>query len=343
MKKIFSTLCLFIAVAATTVSCSSDDSETASSLASVNAFEIAIANVDAATITYDLGSDIKVSVPYGTSLTAVVPAIGISENSTITPASGETITFVDGEAKSFTVTAEDGTTKIYTATINVRAEVGSGSRLKSYLLEDLYGENSTTTYTYNDANFVKDFTKEVDEWGDITTTTYTLVYNNDNEVIEEKSEAAKVSTVYTYNSASQISTAVYKDNAVLTYTYAYEYDEAGNLTSEKRTDHTSQDDITEVKFTIVNGNVTVENRYGEDYVASYDANNNPFKGIYPAAYAAINVGVQAVNTNNPINGTFTEGDGVAYEYNTDNYPISAYYTYFDGFATVSKTYTYYAD
>jgi hypothetical protein len=342
MKKIFSTLSLFIAVAVSTVSCSSD-SESASSLASINDFKIAIDKVDAAAITYNLGTAITVSVPYGTTLTAVVPTITVSDKATISPASGTKVNFVQGEAKTFTVTAEDGTTKVYTVTINVRPEVGSGSKLKTYKLEDLFGENSTTTYTkYSTANFVTEFTKVVDDFGDITTNTYTLLYNDKNEVIEKKSETAKESTVYTYNSAGQITTAVYKKNSVLTYTYAYVYNEAGNLSSEKRTDHTKKDEVSEVKFTIVNGNVTKEDRFGDNYNATYDSKSNPFKGIYPAAYAAISVGIQSVNVNNPVTGTFADS-GVKYQYNTDNYPLSASYTYFDGLATVLKTYTYYAN
>lgn len=342
MKRIFSTLCLFIAVAVTMVSCSNDDNnEATSSLASINDFKIAIAAVDAASITYDLGTAIIVSVPYGTDLTAVVPTVVISEKANLSPASGTTVSFVDGEAKNFTVTAEDGTTKVYTVTINVRPEVGSGSRLKTYVLEDLYGENSTTTYTkYTTANFVSEFTKEVNDWGDVSTDTYVLVYNDDNEVIEKKSETAKESTVYTYNNARQITKAEYKKNNVLTYTYVYTYNEAGNLTSEVRTENTNNNATSTITFTVVNGNVTKENRYGEDLVATYDSKNNPFKGIYPTAYAAINVGIQSVNTNNPITGTLADSV-VTYQYNTDNYPISASYTYFDGLATVSKNYTYY--
>ncbi len=342
MKRIFSTLCLFIAAAVSTVSCSSDN-ESASSLASINDFKIAIANVDAAAITYNLGTAITVSVPYGTNLTAVVPTIAVSDKATISPASGTKVSFVQGVVKTFTVTAEDGTAKVYTVTINVRPEVGSGSKLKAYKLEDAWGENSITNYTkYTAANFVSEFTKVVDDYGDITTNTYTLLYNDKNEVIEKKSETAKESTVYTYNSAGQITAAVYKKNSVLTYTYEYLYNEAGNLSSEKRTDHTEKDAVSEVKFTIVNGNVTKENRFGDDYIAAYDSKNNPFKGIYPSAFAAINVGIQAVNANNPVTGTFADSE-VKYQYNTDNYPVSASYTYYSGEVKVSKTYTYYAN
>lgn len=342
MRKFFSILSLFLTVAISTVSCSSDDSVALSSLATINDFTISIDGVGVDDITYDLGSDIVIEVPFGTDLSAVVPTIDVSENATVSPVSGEVISFVDGEPKLFTVTAEDGViTKEYSVTIYVKGEVGSGSKLETYVLADLFGENSTTTYTYNEANFVSGFTKVEDDFGAIITTVSTFVYNDKNQVIEKNVTATKENTVYTYESG-KIVKAIYSEDDTAIYTYDYTYNEAGDLTSEKRTDHVYDDEVTEILFTIVDGNVTLENRYGSDYIASYDDKNNPFKGMYPEAYAAINVGIQEVNTNNPISGTFADGT-VTYEYNTDGYPLSAAYTYFDGFATVDKTFTYYVD
>ncbi|WP_010135813.1 hypothetical protein [Ochrovirga pacifica] len=341
MKKFFSLFSLLMALAITNVSCSDDSNEvTVSSLANINQFTVDIQDLTDEEINYDYGTDITISVPFGTDLTTVIPTITLSDNATVSPASGETITFVDGVAQNFVVTAEDGTTtKTYTVTINVRAEVGSGTRLKTYVLADLYGENSTTTYTYNDANFVSTISKEVDDWGTISTTTYTLVYNDKNQVIEKTAEGQ--STVYTYEEG-KIVKATYTADDVLTYTYNYTYDLNGNLASETRTDHTNSDATSQVLFTIVEGNVTVENRFGDDYTAEYDDKKNPFKELYPAAYAAINVGISAVNTNNPISGTLAD-DSITYEYNTEGYPVSASYTYFDGLATVDKTFTYFED
>ena len=339
MKKFFSILSVFLALAITTVSCSSDDDDSPvfSSLATITDFTIAIDGVDAIDIAYDLGTDIIITVPFGTSLTDVIPTIEVAENGTVSLVSGNGITFVDGVAQTFTVTAEDEvTTKTYTVTVIINGEVGSGSQLETYVLADLYGENSTTTYTYNEANFVNNFTKEINDWGTITSTVYTLVYNDKNQVIEKTAEGE--STVYTYEDG-QIVTAEYKAEDELVYTYTYAYASNGDLRSEKRTDHTDEDSITEILFTIVDGNVTVENRFGDDYTAEYDTKNNPFKGLYPAAYAAINTGISNVNTNNPISGTLAD-DVVTYEYNTDGYPTKASYTYFDGFATVDKTFTY---
>ena len=341
MRKIYSILCLFIAVA--TVSCSSDDDDILSTLNNINTFQINFENLSADDVIYDLGNNITVSVPFGTNLNDLVATIGVSESATILPASGEAVTYTDGEPKVFTVTAQDGvTTKQYTVTINVRGEVGSGSRLKTYTLADAWGENSVTTYTYAETNFVNSFTKEEDDWGTLISTTYTLVYNDKNQVIEKKAEANKESTVYEYNTNGQIVKGILKVDNLLTYTYNYTYNVAGDLISEKRTDHTDSDAVTEILYTIENGNVLIENKYGDDYVATYDTKNNPFKGIYPAAYAAISVGIQSVNTNNPITGTIADA-AITYEYNASNYPLKSTYTYFEGLAEVVKTFTYYAE
>ena len=138
MKKTFSIIFAFIAIALT--SCSSDDDNAVqpSSLAEITDFSLTFNNVNESDINYDLGTNITVSVPFGTSLEDIIPNIAISEGATITPASGEQVDFVDGEAKTFTVTAEDGSVKEYTVTVNVRGEVGSGSRLKTVTTVDDY-------------------------------------------------------------------------------------------------------------------------------------------------------------------------------------------------------------
>jgi len=344
MKKNFFNLSVFLVLVITTVSCSSeDDAPMLSSLATITDFTLAIDDVNAEDITYDLGSNIIVTVPFGTNLTAVVPTIEVSENATVSPVSNAKITFVDGESKTFTVTAQDEvTTKVYTITINTRGEIGSGSKLEIYAVNQLWFGLSTTTYSYNDANFINTISTEADEWGTTITTVVDLVYNDKNQVIEKKETATNASTTYIYESGKIVKADAFVDG-VATYIYDYTYNKSGDLTSEKRTDKTGdEDEITEILFTIVDGNVTVENRYGLDFTATYDTKNNPFRGLYPAAYDAINVGIESVNVNNPISGTLAD-DTVTYEYNTDNYPITASYTSYDGANTVDKAYTYLAN
>lgn len=339
MKKTYSFFLLLLLVGATTMSCSSDDEQIqASSLAQIVDFTLDFDGVDADQIEYDLGSDIKVSVPFGTSLTGVVPNIEVSDYATVVPASGEALNFEDGQPVTFTVTAEDGTQKSYTVTVHVRGEVGSGSKIQTYTVADLFGENSTTTYTYNDANFVAEITKEVDDWGELTTTVYQFVYDDHNQIVAKVGEGSGEETTYTYEDG-KIVQAVYKVDGTTKYTYAYSYGSNGDLTKEQRTDHTNQDAITEITFVIEDGNVVEENRYGEVYVASYDDQKNPFKELYPSAYGAIMVSIQGVNQNNPISGTLAD-DTITYEYNEDGYPVRSSYTYFDNLATVEKTFTY---
>jgi hypothetical protein len=340
MTKKNSILCFFIALLAIT-SCSKSDDIQLSTLNSIDAFAINFDGVNEDDITYDLGNTITITVPYNTNLSGLITTITAATGATITPASGDAVDFIDGQAVPFTVTAEDGLSqKVYNVIINTRGEIGSGSRLKTYRSVDAWGDDALTTYSYAESNFVNEISQEVTAWGATTTTVYTLVYNDKNQVIERKSVAAKVNTVYEYNDNGQIITGTFKDNDVLTYTYTYTYDAtSGNLVSEKRLKH-EDDSETEIVFTIENGNVVIENKFGDDYVATYDDKNNPFKGIYPAAYAAINVGVQTVNTNNPITGTIADA-AITYTYNTDDYPLTSSYSYFGGAATVVKTFVYY--
>ncbi|AUC84957.1 hypothetical protein CW731_06475 [Polaribacter sp. ALD11] len=349
MKKFFSTLSVFLVLVITTVSCSSeDDAPMLSSLATITDFTVAIDGVNAEDITYDLGTDIIVTVPFGTNLTAVVPTIEVSEKATVSPVSNAEITFVDGESKTFTVTAQDEeTTKVYTITINTRGEIGSGSKLETYAVNQLWFGLSTTTYSYNDANFINTVSTEADEWGTTITTVVDLVYNDKNQVIEKKQTATNASTTYTYESG-KIVKAEKKEEDVLVYTYIYTYNASGNLIKEERTNHEETDAVVDDIKTFeydTNGNVIKTNTgtaQTNPSEATYDTKNNPFKGMYPAAFAAINVGIESVNANNPISGTLAD-DTVTYVYNTDNYPLSASYTSYEGGNTVDKTYTYLAN
>ena len=343
MKKTFSIIFAFIAIALT--SCSSDDDNAVqpSSLAEITDFSLTFNNVNESDINYDLGTNITVSVPFGTSLEDIIPNIAISEGATITPASGEQLDFVDGEAKTFTVTAEDGSVKEYTVTVNVRGEVGSGTKLKTYTrIEDydVYALEETSSYTYDDASgFVSSYFDGFDM------VDYTLIYDDKNQVTERTHDAGR--TEYTYEDGKITKAEEFEDDA-LKYVFTYSYNEKGLLAREERTNHQLEeptvDDIRTFTYDN-NGNVikfvrgTSQSTIVE---ATYDEKNNPFKGIFPAAYAAINVSIDEVNTNNPV--TRDEADAeIAYEYNEDDYPVSASYVYKEMVANVNKTFTYYAE
>jgi len=345
MKKTFSIIFAFIAIALT--SCSSDDDNAVqpSSLAEITDFSLTFNNVNESDINYDLGTNITVSVPFGTSLEDIIPNIAISEGATITPASGEQVDFVDGEAKTFTVTAEDGSVKEYTVTVNVRGEVGSGTKLKTYTVADSFRGNSVSTYSYNDANFVSEISDEIDGTETIVSS---FVYDDKNQVIAIQVEATNEETTYSYEDGKIVSAENTLDGE-LVFTYEYSYNEEGLLVREERTNHQKENPVIDDIRTFIysdKGNLIEFNRGTAQSTTTkakeYDDKNNPFKAIYPAAYAAIKVGFDGVSTNNPI--TRTEADAeIVYEYNEDGYPVSASYTYFGNLATVDKTFTYYAE
>ncbi len=64
---------------------------------------------------------VTATVPNGTIVTALVPTITISENATVSPASGTPQNFTG--PVTYTVTAEDGTTQAYVVTVTVSNEV----------------------------------------------------------------------------------------------------------------------------------------------------------------------------------------------------------------------------
>lgn len=350
MKKIQLILSVFITAVMMT-SCSKDepiagkDNPTViSSLKSINSFEIAFEGVDAKDVqTEKKGENITISVPFKTSLTGLKPTIKISEKATVSPKSGEAIDFADGVAKKFTVTAEDKTKKVYNVTINVRGEVGSGSKLKTYLLVKNYGgvfdlDNKLTTYTYNTTSkFISKYSVKNNQTANKPALVYTFVYDAKNQVTEKKCESKKESSIYVYNDKGQITTSTDKKDGKLVYSYTYTYNNDGDLSKIVRIKDSDKKETT-YSYKYKNGN-TIEDKVGKEATAAtYDDKNNPFKGMYPKAFEKIQVGIHKINKNNPI--TITGEKDIKYTYNTDMYPLTMASTNKNVPVTTKKTFTY---
>ncbi|GFD76598.1 DUF4595 domain-containing protein [Tenacibaculum sp. SSH1-16] len=338
MKKVFPFLSLIIALVI--VSCSSDDNDKVvqSSLNSITSFKINFEGLSEDDVIYDLGNNITISVPFKTDITGLVPNITISDKATISPASGEAVNFVDGEAMPFTVTAENGDEKVYNVTINIRGEVGSGSKIKSYKEASSTFGDILIEYRYDEvSNFVKSY--DYTEGGNKTT--FDLIFNDKNQIIEKRSDDDNVVT-YTYNDLGLIASAVEKKEGKALYSYTYTYDDNQRLVKNVR--ETKEDgSITNTSYTYnKEGNVASLTIGTEEYKSTYDKKNNPFKGIYPEAFAKINISasLNGVNVNNPIKGTFSYDTDVTIEYNTDDYPVTASYVLF-GTYNFDITYTYF--
>lgn len=86
-----------------------------SSAKAITSFSITIGgSAIAGTIT---DKAIALTVPFGTSVTALAPVITISDKASVSPSSGTSQNFTNPVA--YTVTAEDGTTQTYTVTISI--------------------------------------------------------------------------------------------------------------------------------------------------------------------------------------------------------------------------------
>lgn len=104
------------------------------------------------------GTDISIVLPAG--VTSITPTITISDNATISPASGTAVTLQDGTA-AFTVTAKNGDTAIYTLHATIPGKTTGLAALQVYtarqtLLAASSFKQDTTEYTteINDTNIV---------------------------------------------------------------------------------------------------------------------------------------------------------------------------------------------
>ena len=89
----------------------------------------------------DTTGTITVTLPYGTDLTALKPAITLKGAVSVSPASGEKVDL--SSSKTYTVTAEDGTTKTYTVTAYTEAQPTS-DKLWEDMLNHIGGNTSNT-------------------------------------------------------------------------------------------------------------------------------------------------------------------------------------------------------
>jgi len=103
------------------------------------------------------GTNIDVIVPYGTTVTNLIPTIAVSAKSTISPISGTGKNFTDPVI--YTVTAEDGTKKEYTVTVTVAADpdIATVNNAKSAAESAPYAEMNQAAATSEDA--IKDALK----------------------------------------------------------------------------------------------------------------------------------------------------------------------------------------
>lgn len=339
MKRIYAIL-TFVLALGTMVSCSKEEAPK-SSLNSITEFLIsfdATTGVTADDIQYQAtGTEINITVPYGTGLTGVTSAIKIPEKATILPASGTKINFEDGVAKQFVVTAEDGTQKTYNVTVTTRGEVGSGTKLKKLIEENgLYATTTTYDFTYNDANLVSKYNKTEGE----NVKEFVFKYNSKNQISEKENKTDNVVVTYAYNDQNQIISAEEKKEGELTFSYVYEYNNEGYMSKITRKQE-GEDDFVQT-FEYDGKNVTKHKIVNDTYVSTFDDKNNPFIGIFPNAYGKILAGnyrVISVNENNFITKTGADAE-LVYEYNTDNYPLSYSYVVF-GFATIKVTFEYF--
>ena len=119
----------------------SDNVVTLSSAKQITSFTIPNQTGDTVTT----NQNITIVMPYGTDVTNLTPAISVSANATISPASGTTEDFTNPVA--YTVTAQDSTTQVYTVTVN--KTLNSAKAVTSFDFDE-FTPAVTGTVTEND-------------------------------------------------------------------------------------------------------------------------------------------------------------------------------------------------
>ncbi len=110
-------------------------------------------SVDIEAIIDEVNQTISIEVPFGVSLSALVPTLVISPYAEVQPKNKTSVDFSNGS--TYTITAEDGTTQTYTVTVT------NAPLTDRDVLIDWYNLNPSNTLGW-------DFAKEIDEWEGIT-------------------------------------------------------------------------------------------------------------------------------------------------------------------------------
>ncbi len=188
--------------------CSSDDDDPKSSAKVISSFKFSALNPEVEGKITEDAKTIELTVPKGTSLTALVPTIVFSEKATVSPASGAAKDFTN--PVSYTITAEDGSTQVYAVTvkfpptpiitkldkfsykpgetITVTGQYLKGNSSKIRFEVFTSGTDSVGTLTPNDAGTSATFTIPAN----FAVGTYVITIEVDGAVSEEYNEVIQI-------------------------------------------------------------------------------------------------------------------------------------------------------
>jgi Tfp pilus assembly protein PilV len=266
---------------------------------------------------------IAATVPAGTDVTALVPTIEISEDASITPASGAAQNFTN--PVTYTVTAEDDSQQTYTVTVTVEE-----AERVCYPTE-LPGANYFTNYiTYNTDNTVATVTYNKETFSEVRTE-YEYTNGKLSRIETFRADVLIEYTLYTY-AASTITVTYYPDETDFEAArYVIFYLDGERITGYG--DHSveqggaRQDSAV---FTYTNDNITHINFYMDTdevqftHDIEYDDKSNPHAQLGLGHWEFDVFYGQSFNKNNftqlTSNGDYTQV--ITYTYNEDGLPLT---------------------
>lgn len=339
---------ILVAVTITSVQCSDDDGtppeDPKSTEKSITSFKFAGLTPAVTATINEAGKTIAATLPAGSSVTALIPTIAVSEDASVSPTSGTAQNFTN--PVTYTVTAEDGSKQTYTVTVTVEEEE---EEIVCYPTE-IPGSGYTImmSLTYNTDNTVATVTYTEDE---VETTRSEFEYSDGkhSRTNDYRNNVLSSYITYTYGTNTITVTVYPADNEFEAKTYYIYYLDGDRITGYGR--HSVDDGgarTDSAVFTYTNDNVTQIDGYSANdevvwaYTFEYDDNPNPhalvgLTGYYQYEY----FGYLSLSKNNPTVSIYNDQDfenetqANSYTYNGDGLPLTRSH---DGEPALSYTY-----
>jgi hypothetical protein len=284
-------LCIVLAAGAGFIACRNPAApRTESSAKAITFFTVALESGSSAGAIDEAGHAIAVSVPYGTTATALVPTITHTGQG-VSPASGAAQNFTN--PVTYTVTAEDGTTQDYVVTVTAEAPNSdaylSALALSAGTLTPDFGAG-TTTYTAAVANSVESVTVTATA----RNTNATLAYSPSQTVSPAAGESATVTVTVT------------AEDGVTTRTYSVTVTRAASSSKAITAFRFESLDVTAVINQTAH-TIAATVPYGTSVTGLVPTVEHTGQSVSPASGAA-------QNFTNPVTYTVTAQDGTTQDY-----------------------------
>jgi hypothetical protein len=277
---------------------------------------------------------IAATVPATTDVTKLAPAISLSPNATVSPASGVAQDF--SKVVTYTVTAEDGTTQAYTVTVSKAPATSSVCRVVSIVGKSTTSGSKTTYQVDSQNRLVQEKTENADGNNTLISSN-TTVYTYDADgfltrsvrsywyATPSNSSLKEMTNTYAYQNGRMVKTELVMTTVGGTSsssTTQYEYDAQGNVNKRINTSSAGlQETATFANglATAITSNQATYTLNAQGFVAKR-VNTNGTSSVYQYNAAGQNTVIENYNASGVKTG-YTTYESVDRKLNTPTNPL----------------------